>query len=67
MCAFRQHKQTHTHIYLKSEDLRTHHGEEHVLPEEVLRHELSEVPEVGWKNINAQKTMCSILKYMILI
>lgn len=48
---------THAHIYLKSEDLRTHHGEEHVLPEEVLRHELSEVPEVGWKNINAQKTM----------
>lgn len=26
----------------------TYHREEHVLPEEVLRHELGEVPKVGW-------------------
>lgn len=30
-------------------DLRTHHWEEHVLPEEVLRHELSEVAKVSWE------------------
>lgn len=32
-----------------SNDLRTHHWEEHVLPEEVLRHELSEVAKVSWE------------------
>ena len=48
MCAFRQHTETHkeTHMYFNSEGLRTHHREEHVLPEEVLGHELSEVSKV---------------------
>lgn len=48
MCSFRQQKHTHSsYIYLNSEGLRTHHWEEHVLPEELLRHELSEVSKVS--------------------
>lgn len=38
-----------TELFLIADDLRTHHWEEHVLPEEVLRHELSEVAKVSWK------------------
>lgn len=38
-----------TGFFLSTGDLRTHHWEEHVLPEEVLRHELSKVAEVSWK------------------
>lgn len=48
-CLSSGNTRTHKHIYLNSEYLRTHHWEEHILPEEVLRHELSEVSKVGWK------------------
>lgn len=42
MCASRQHTQTNI-----NEGSGTYHWEEHVLPEEVLRHELSEVSKVS--------------------
>lgn len=50
----RRHKKTHKRRDSASEERATHHREEHVLPEEVLRHELGEVPKVGWRDTQTE-------------